>query len=183
MSRFIVLLVIIAALGGWGKGKELENRDYVTSMAVEYDNGYVVSTAVAGIWSKNEDKKEVIFRGRGESIDKAVCDINNRTKGQLYMGLNKVIIIDSSIDDYENIADYFSSNIDIARDTAIVQADEPYYILKAENNGDSASEYIHSFFENKKMVDIDSFMDYYNKGEKIILPKAVNEEGNVVIKQ
>lgn len=184
MSRFLVILAIIAALGGWGKGRELENRDYVTAVAVEYDNEYVINTSVAKIAGKQEDKgNEMIFRGQGETIEDAVDDINNKTKGQLYMGLNKVIIIDKNIEDYSVIANYISSNVEIGRDTAVVGANEPCTILKGENNGDRASEYIYSYFEDKKGVDIDRFMDYYNRGEKIMLPEAVIEEGNVVIKQ
>ena len=98
------------------------------------------------------------------------------------MGHNRVIIISGDFNDYKELIDYFSNNVEMSRDTIIVKSNNPSKIISAKNNEDSASRYIYNYFENKKKVDMDRLMDYYNKGEEIILPEAVIENENVIIK-
>ncbi len=184
MIRILLMAIIMLTLTGCGKSRELENRDYVMAIAIDDKNGYNVSTAVAKLTGGDDSSpnEEIVFSGKGDTIDDAVTDINNRTKGQLYMGHNRVIILSSDFNDYEGLIDYFSSNVEMSRDTVIVKANNPEKIINGKNNEDSASKYIYSYFENKNKVDMNRLMDYYNKGEEIILPEAVIENENIIIK-
>ena len=184
MSKFLLIMIVMLALTGCVKSRELEKRDYVMAIAIDDKEGYNVSTAVAKLTggSDSNPNEEIVFSGKGDTIDDAVSDINNRTKGQLYMGHNRVIIISGDFNDYKGLIDYFSNNVEMSRDTIIVKSNNPSKIISAKNNEDSASRYIYNYFENKKKVDMDRLMDYYNKGEEIILPEAVIENENVIIK-
>ena len=184
MSKILLIMIVMLALAGCGKSRELEKRDYVMAIAIDDKEGYNVSTAVAKPTggSDSNPNEEIVFSGKGDTIDDAVSDINNRTKGQLYMGHNRVIILSGDFNDYKGLIDYFSNNVEMSRDTIIVKSNNPSKIISAKNNEDSASRYIYNYFENKKKVDMDRLMDYYNKGEEIILPEAVIENENVIIK-
>lgn len=184
MSKILLIVFVMMSLAGCGKSRELEKRDYVMAIAIDDKEGYNVSTAVAKLTggSDSNPNEEIVFSGKGDTIDDAVSDINSRTKGQLYMGHNRVIILSGDFNDYKGLIDYFSSNVEMSRDTIIVKANNPSKIISAKNNEDSASRYIYNYFENKKKVDMDRLMDYYNKGEEIILPEAVIENENVIIK-
>lgn len=184
MSKILLIVIVMLALAGCGKSRELEKRDYVMAIAIDDEEGYNVSTAVAKLTggSDSDPNEEIVFSGNGDTIDDAITNINNKTKGQLYMGHNRVIILSGNFKDYEGLVGYFSSNVEMSRDTIIVKANNPSKIISAKNNEDSASRYIYNYFENKKKVDMDRLMDYYNKEEEIILPEAVIENNNVVIK-
>lgn len=184
MSKFLLIAIALLTLTGCGKSRELEKRDYVMAIAIDDREGYNVSTAVAKLSGSGEKNtgEEIVYSGKGNTIDEAVTDINNRTKGQIYMGHNRVIILSGDFNNYKDLIDYFSRNVEMSRDTLIVKANNPQKIIGSKNNEDSASRYIYSYFENKKKVDMDGLMDYYNKGEKIILPEAVIENENVIIK-
>mgnify|MGYP005755408313 FL=1 len=154
MSKFLLIMIVMLALTGCVKSRELEKRDYVMAIAIDDKEGYNVSTAVAKLTggSDSNPNEEIVFSGKGDTIDDAVSDINNRTKGQLYMGHNRVIIISGDFNDYKGLIDYFSNNVEMSRDTIIVKSNNPSKIISAKNNEDSASRYIYNYFENKKRL-------------------------------
>lgn len=172
-------------LTGCGNSKELENRDYVMAIGIDEKNGYDVSVAVAKLsyGSNNEKHEETIYKGNGKTINEAISVINNKTKGNLYLGHNKVMVLSENYKDYDSLINYVSDNIEISRDTVIMKAENPEEILKSKNNDDNASDYIYDYYNNINKVDLDKFMDYYNKGENINLPVAIIEDKNIIIKK
>lgn len=183
MNKYVFITLAVLLLTGCQSNKELENRDYVMAIGIDNEKGYDVTAAVAkftgGEDSSNSD--ENIYTGKGNSINEAMADINNQTKGQLYLGHNKIFVISNNFNNYEDLIDYFSKNIEISRDTVIVSANNPKEILESKNNDDSASEYIYSYFEDKNKFDLDRLMDYYSRNKQIELPEVKIENKNIVI--
>ncbi len=167
-------------LTGCGKSRELENRDFVMAIAIDRGDEISVSTAVAKLTDEEEKNEEVIFEGKGSTIEEAVADINNSTKGNLYMGHSRVIVLSNDFDDYKSLIDFFGKNIEMSRDIVIVRANNPSKIIAAKNNDEPASEYIFDYYKNKKGLDMDSLMNYYNKGYKIVVPGVTIENENIV---
>lgn len=183
MNKYIFIVILTILLTGCTNGSELENRDYVMAIGISEDNDYNIDMSVAKLSAGDENGSdtEVIYKGKGSTIDKAIADINNQTKGNLYLGHSKVMIIATDFGDYKNLIDYFSRNIEVSRDMIIVKANNPEKIIEGKNNEDTASKYIYDFFENKNKFDLDKLMDYYNKGEDINLPIVNIENENIII--
>lgn len=183
MSKYVFIVLTALLLTGCQSKNELENRDYVMAIGIDKDNGYDVTAAVAKLAGSKDspNTEENIYTGKGNSISDAMADINNKTKGELFLGHNKVFVLSNDFDNYEELINYFSKNIDISRDTIIVSANEPKKILEGKNNDDSASEYIYSYFEDKNKFDLDRLMDYYSRNKQIELPDVKIENENIVI--
>ena len=92
------------------------------------------------------------------------------------------MILSEDYTDYDSLINYVSDNIEISRDTVIMKAKNPEEILKSQNNEDNASNYIYDYYNDINKVDLDKFMDYYNKKDDINLPVAVIEDKNIIIK-
>lgn len=184
MNKVIILIFLVILLTGCGNSKELENRDYVMAIGIDEKNGYDVSVAVAKLsyGSDNKKQEETIYKGSGKTINEAISVINNKTKGNLYLGHNKVMVLSENYKDYDSLINYVSDNIEISRDTVIMKAENPEEILKSKNNDDNASDYIYDYYNDINKVDLDKFMDYYNKKESINLPVAGIEDKNIIIK-
>lgn len=177
---FFIIIFALLFLTGCGKTRELENRDYVMAIGIDDENGYSISASVSKP-DKENSGAETMFTGNGESIEKAVENINGKTKGNIYMGLNRVMVVSEGFRGYGELINYFSNNVELSRDIVIVKAKDPYEILEAKNDDDSASKYIYNYFQDKKKVDMDRLMDYYNKGEEIVIPYVKKENERIVI--
>lgn len=184
MNKIIILIFFMLLLTGCGNSKELENRDYVMAIGIDDKNGYDVSVAVAKLsyGSDNKKQEETIYKANGKTINEAISVINNKTKGNLYLGHNKVMVLSENYKDYDSLINYVSNNIEISRDTVVVKAKNPEEILKSQNNEDNASDYIYDYYNDINKVDLDKIMDYYNKKENINLPAVVVEDKNIIIK-
>lgn len=176
-------MIGIIMLTGCGNDMEMENRDYVMAVGIDKDKNYNLTMSVAKLseGSDKEERAENIVEGIGSTIANAIADANNKTKGSIYLGHNKVIILSDDFKDYDELIEYTNKNIEISRDIVIVKAENPAEAIKAKNNDDTASEYIYTYFENKNKVDLDSLMDYYNNKTSIELPRAVIENDKIIV--
>ena len=181
MKKIISVAFALLLLTGCANSRELENRDFVMAAGIEEDNGYKLTLAVAkpSAESDSSEEKEDIFEGRGKTVAEALENINNKTKGNIYMGHNRVIVLSDSIKNYGDIVDYFRSNIDISRDTIMVKADKPSEIIRAKNNDENFSGYIYDYFKYKNKID--KFMDYYNNSTYTELPAVSFAEDKITV--
>lgn len=181
MSKILIALAMILTLTGCKNVKELENRDYVMAIGINKDKVYNITMAVANI-SDAENIAEDITEGKGNTLNEALANVNSKTKGSIYLGHNKAIILADNFNDYNEITEYASNNIELSRDSVIVKAKNPAEVIKSKNGKDSASKYIYTYFENKDKIDLDKLMDCYNNNSPVNLPKAEIVEGNLIIK-
>lgn len=183
MKKIIALVSVILLLTGCSNSRELENRDFVMAAGIEQDNGYKLTLAVARPSAENDSskEKEEVFEGRGSTIAEAVENINSRTKGSIYMGHNRVIVLSDSIKSYKDIVDYFRSNIEISRDTIMVKAEKPSEVIRAKNNDENFSGYIFNYFKYKNKIDLNRFMDYYNNSIYTELPAISSQDDKITV--
>ncbi len=183
MKKIISVAFALLLMTGCSGSRELENRDFVMAAGIEEDNGYKLTLAVA-VPSTGEDssgEKENIFEGRGRTVAEALENINNKTKGNIYMGHNRVIVLSDDIKNYSGIIDYFRSNIDISRDTVMVRADKPSEVIRAKNNDENFSGYIYDYFRYKDKIDLNKFMDYYNNSTYTELPAVSAHDDKITV--
>ncbi|MEI3162394.1 MAG: hypothetical protein V8S74_03145 [Lachnospirales bacterium] len=180
MTKIIFSLFIILSLTGCKNVRELENRDYVMAIGIDNKNGYDLTMAIADL-TDEDNQKENITSGKGKSLKETIENINVKTKGNMYLGHNKAIIISDDFNNYDELINYASKNIELSRDSVIVKAKNPSEIIASKNNNDSASNYIYSYFDRTDKVDLDKLMDYYNNNSNIVIPTVSIENNKLII--
>lgn len=184
MIKYVLLFILVLTFSGCDNVKELENRDYVMGIGIEKnESSYNVITAISKL-SKDKEKnsEEIFLNSQGGSINEAIENINNDTKGDLYLGHNKILILDSKFDDYSSLVDYSNNNNEIGRDTIIVKAENPIEAIKKGNNEDTTSKYVYSYFKGKESVDLGQLIDKFYNQKEIKIPEIKIENNSVIIK-
>lgn len=182
--KYIFILISMLMLTGCGNSMELENRDFVMAVGIDRNEKYDITMSVAKLTdgSNKENQEEYIVEGSGTTIGEALNDANNKTKGNIYLGHNKVIILSDNFDNYDDLIAYANSNIDMSRDTIIVKSANVKEAVDKKNNDDSASEYIYSYYENKEKIDLDKLIDMYNSNKNIDFPEVYVENDKIIVK-
>lgn len=181
--KYILILISMLMLTGCVNSMELEKRDYVMAVGIDKNTKYDIAMSVAKLTegSNKENQEEYIVEGSGNTIAEALNDANNKTKGNIYLGHNKVIILSDKFNSYDELIDYVNSNIELSRDIVIVKAANIREAVAGKNNDDSASEYIYSFYENKDKIDLDKLMDIYNNNENIDFPEVSIKNNKIIV--
>lgn len=180
--KWLLLILPLFMLTGCNNIKELENRDYVMALALEKNNDYNVTMAVSEL-SKENESIEFAVKGHGKTIEEAIENANGKTKGSLYLGHSKVMILPENFTSYSELISFLRENIELSRGVVAVSTEKPSHAIMSKNNGDYASEYIYTFFEDRRdKVDLNSIMDMYYEGNGIKLPKAVVENEKIIVK-
>ncbi len=129
-KRTSLVSVIISCVILTGcSGQELRERAAVTMTYIDWDGQYTVSILVVTEYGKDEPVTSLIS-GEGESISSALFEASKQVNGELYMGINEVILLGDNLSN-QNFSDMLTQMYD-----ARLSSGKSYFFLSEHTPDD-----------------------------------------------
>ena len=125
-GQYLCLILISALLlsGCWDKN-EFTEVSFATTMAIDkIDEEYIITVMLMLPKDESQGGEEAptwLIEGRGESIYKAIEDLNNRSPHEVHWGHMQLVILgEGTLDDVDTSLDYFFRSSQFRRNDYVV---------------------------------------------------------------
>ena len=120
----LILLAAILLCGCWDK-KEFTEVSFATTMAIDkVDEEYVITVMLMLPKDETQGGEEAptwLIEGRGESVYKAIEDLNNRSPREVHWGHMQLVILgEGTLNDVDTSLDYFFRSSQFRRNDYVV---------------------------------------------------------------
>lgn len=160
MKKILLIIISLFFLTGCTDYTELENLGIASSLFIEYDGEYKITSE---IYKKEEME---LVSSSGSTIAEAINNFNYKSKSDIYLSHLNAIIIDEKVE-IKDVIYYFLRNPDANTNFYLVVTDNNDFYDKDENIGLKVKNICSrlkrkDFFQTTK--------DYLNKNKDIALP-------------
>ncbi|MBO5476097.1 MAG: hypothetical protein J5982_06335 [Bacilli bacterium] len=160
MKKIILIIISLFFLTGCKDYTELENLGIASSIFIEYDGEYKITTEIY------KDKEMEIVHSSGSTISEAISNFNYKSKNGVYLSHLNAVIIDKQVEIKDTVY-YFLRNPDVNTNFYLVITDNEDFYDKDENIGLKIKN-ICSRLKYKDFFQITK--DYLNENIDIALP-------------
>lgn len=128
MKKIILIIISLFFLTGCADYTELENLGITSSLFIEYDGEYKITSEIY----KDEEMEYV--HSSGSTIAEAISSFNYKSKNDIYLSHLNAVIIDSKVE-IKDIIYYFLRNPKVNTNFFLVTTDNDDFYYKDENIG------------------------------------------------
>lgn len=159
MKKIILIIISLFFLTGCADYTELENLGITSSLFIEYDGEYKITSEIY--------KEEMEYvHSSGSTIAEAISNFNYKSKSDIYLSHLNAVIIDSQVE-IKDIIYYFLRNPKVNTNFFLVTTDNDDFYDKDENIGLKVKN-ICSRLKRKDFFQMTK--DYLNEYSDITLP-------------
>ncbi len=160
MKKILLIFISLFFLTGCADYTELENLGIVSSLFIEYDGGYKITTEIY------KDEEMELIKSSGSTIAEAISNFDYKSKRDVYLSHLNAVIIDSKVE-VKDVIYYFLRNPDANMNFYLVTTDQSDFYDKEENIGLK----IKNICSRLKRSDFfQTTKDYLNENKDIVLP-------------
>lgn len=130
----MLLIIVMLLLCGCYDYNELTDLAIVSSMVIDYkDDEYIVNIEILET-KQNAPKTSFFLEAKGDTFENALVNMYAKTPKHIYFNHIFAIILSKSLveDKLESIYDYFTTDIDVRKDSVFVISDDIDKLLKFE---------------------------------------------------
>ena len=128
MKKIILIIISLFFLTGCKDYTELENLGIASSIFIEYDGEYKITTEIY------KDKEMEIVHSSGSTISEAISNFIYKSKNDIYLSHLNAVIIDKQAEVKDTVY-YFLRNPDVNTNFYLVITDNEDFYDKDENIG------------------------------------------------
>lgn len=128
MKKIILIIISLFFLTGCKDYTELENLGIASSIFIEYDGEYKITTEIY------KDKEMEIVHSSGSTISEAISNFIYKSKNDIYLSHLNAVIIDKQVEVKDTVY-YFLRNPDVNTNFYLVITDNEDFYDKDENIG------------------------------------------------
>lgn len=189
MKKCLIFALILLCLTGCSGISELENRDFVLGLGLEYDNNeYTAYASIAQLTVSGEDTgaKTNLKSAVGKTPQQAFESLDRVTSGRLFYGQAVAMLVDNA--EAEAI-DYCASNLEIGKSIIMLKSNDISMVYNSKYGDSTAIDFIEDYYgnniKNVKKVTLNELLIARSENKNIELPEITveNDEPKIISKR